>query len=78
MLRLFAVSCIFVDLMSVFASLGVEAHSWGVVGFLAMNGLLIVMPLAYRAAEPLLSALSADPATADREMLADAGFGLDP
>jgi len=58
MLRLFVASCMAADFATAVASLGVDRQAHGILGWLALNGLLIGLPLALRVMEPLLETIA--------------------
>jgi hypothetical protein len=58
MIRLFVASCMIADVATAVASLGVDRESRGIPAWLALNGLLMGLPLVLRAMEPLLETIA--------------------
>lgn len=67
MIRLFAASCVALDLATATASLGVDYDRFGFLLWSALHGVLIGLPLAVRLMEPLLTSMSGVPTETDRE-----------
>jgi hypothetical protein len=68
MIRWFVASCVVADVVTSVASLGVDRQACGILGWLALNGLLIGLPLVLRVMEPLLSGIAAPaPNTSGRD-----------